>query len=317
MVDRAEPLELPGGARFAFTILDDTDVATVENVRPIYRLLDSLGMRATKTVWPLRWDGVQSIFDGSQTLEDPEYLEFARDLQTRGFEIASHGAAMESSPRARTELAIARFHEAFGHDARVYVNHSHNQENIYWGADRFDSPILRRLYALASGKSRAESNGHVVSTPYWWGDLCQARHEYVRNLTFREPNIMRVNPSMPYRDPRRPFGRWWFSTSDADDRDAFVRLLNASARQRLATDGGVCIVSTHFGKRFTSGGSVHPDVIAVLSDLSRLDGWFPTVSQLLDWLRTRRASELLPPAEWRRMQWLWALEQARIRLTRG
>jgi hypothetical protein len=139
------PPEYPGGASFAFTILDDTDVATVENVRPIYRLLESLGMRTTKTVWPLKWAGAASIFAGSQTLEDPEYLEFTRDLQRRGFEIASHGATMESSPRERTELALARFREAFGHDARVYVNHSSNQENIYWGAERLDSPLLRRL----------------------------------------------------------------------------------------------------------------------------------------------------------------------------
>ena len=46
-------VQFPGGARFAFTVMDDTDVATVENVRPIYRLLDSLGMRTTKTVWPM------------------------------------------------------------------------------------------------------------------------------------------------------------------------------------------------------------------------------------------------------------------------
>src|SRR6185436_5946929 len=43
----------PGGARFAFTVMDDTDVATVENIRPIYRLFESLGMRTTKTVWPV------------------------------------------------------------------------------------------------------------------------------------------------------------------------------------------------------------------------------------------------------------------------
>ena len=43
------PFEFPNGKRFAFTILDDTDVATLANVRPIYRLLEEVGMRTTKT----------------------------------------------------------------------------------------------------------------------------------------------------------------------------------------------------------------------------------------------------------------------------
>ena len=46
-------LDFPEGRKFAFTILDDTDDATVENVRPVYDLLTELGFRTTKTVWPL------------------------------------------------------------------------------------------------------------------------------------------------------------------------------------------------------------------------------------------------------------------------
>jgi hypothetical protein len=122
---------------------------------------------------------------------------------------------------------------------------------------------------------------------------------------------------MPYRDPRRPFGRWWFSTTDADNNASFVRLLHSGARQRLAADRGVCIVSTHLGKQFARGGQVDPAVTTVLEDLLRLGGWFPTVSELLDWLRAQRTSELVPPGEWRRMQWRWALDQATVRLKAG
>jgi len=35
-------LEFPYGKRFAFTVLDDTDVATVQNVAPVYALLERL-----------------------------------------------------------------------------------------------------------------------------------------------------------------------------------------------------------------------------------------------------------------------------------
>ena len=45
--------EFPGNKRFAFTIIDDTDDGTVANLTPVYRLLEELGMGATKTVWPM------------------------------------------------------------------------------------------------------------------------------------------------------------------------------------------------------------------------------------------------------------------------
>jgi hypothetical protein len=41
----------PNGKSFAFTIVDDTDEATVNNVKPIYDLLYELGFKTTKTVW--------------------------------------------------------------------------------------------------------------------------------------------------------------------------------------------------------------------------------------------------------------------------
>ena len=51
----------PNNKKFAFTILDDTDLSTVENVGPVYRLLAELDMRTTKSVWPLG-----SVSDGPQ-----------------------------------------------------------------------------------------------------------------------------------------------------------------------------------------------------------------------------------------------------------
>ena len=43
-------IEFPGDRRFAFTILDDTDDSTLENVRPVYERLRDLGFRTT-TPW--------------------------------------------------------------------------------------------------------------------------------------------------------------------------------------------------------------------------------------------------------------------------
>lgn len=303
-------LAYPNGKRFAFTVIDDTDVATVANVAPVYRLLEALGMRVTKTVWPLACpERERSNFASSQTLEDVEYRAFVVDLQRRGFEIASHGATMESSDRARTRRALERFRDAFGAYPRVHANHAYNRENLYWGTARLDDPVLRLLYGPLNGMPRDHYLGHVAGSPYWWGDLCAEHITYVRNLTYSEPNLARINPSMPYHDPSRPLVRLWFSACDAEDVEEFGELFRPDRLDRLERDGGFCILATHFGKGYAASGAVHPVARRRFEDLARRPGWFPTVGELLDWLRQGeggRGSETLPAGEWRRMQWRWA-----------
>lgn len=298
--------QFPGGARFAFTVIDDTDVATVENVQPVYRMLESLGMRTTKTVWPLRCEEGSRNFSLSETMDDPHYHDFVVDLHARGFEIAFHGATMETSTRERTARALDRFRGVFGAPPRVHANHSFNRDNLYWGVGRLDDPILRLAHRLVYRQGRGFYQGHCPGSPYWWGDLCREQIEYVRNLTFSEINLLRVNPSMPYRDPGRPYVRWWFSATDAEDVDEFNQLLQPERQRQLEAEGGVCIIATHFGKGFGGGGTAHPETRRLLELLAARNGWFPPVGELLDWLRARHQSDGLPSREWRRMQWRWA-----------
>ena len=301
----------PDGKRFAFTVIDDTDVATLENVRPIYRLFEELGMRTTKTVWPVACPEGSKNFSLSETLEDPAYREFVVDLARRGFEITWHGATMESSRRERTEAALERFHGLFGHHPRIHVNHSYNRENLYWGGNRFDFPLLRVLFGRLAGLGPDHFQGHVEGSPWWWGDLAREHITYGRNLTFNEINLLRINPSMPYRDPRRPLVEWWFSGSDAEGVHEFNELLRPENQERLEAEGGLCIVATHLGKGFAGPEGVHPLTRERLEMLARRPGWFPTVGELLDWLRDRRTAERLPRAEWRRMQYQWAVDLVR------
>ena len=299
-------LQFPGGARFAFTVMDDTDVATVENVQPMYGLLESLGMRTTKTVWPVGCEEGSRDFSLSETMDDPNYRDFVLDLHARGFEIAFHGATMETSARERTARALERFRCVFGTPPRVHANHAFNRDNLYWGAARLDDSALRLLYRIAFRQAPDFFQGHCPGSPYWWGDLCVEQIEYVRNLTFSEINLLRVNPSMPYRDPIRPCVRWWFSAADAEGVDEFNALLRPENQGRLEAEGGVCIVATHFGKGFARHGKPHPETQRLLESLAGRNGWFPPVVELLDWLRARRDTDTLPAREWRRMQWRWA-----------
>ena len=64
-------IQWPEGKDFAFTIFDDTDLATLENVNEVYSLLSDYGFRTTKSVWPLKGDKKQKI--GGTTCEDPKY----------------------------------------------------------------------------------------------------------------------------------------------------------------------------------------------------------------------------------------------------
>jgi hypothetical protein len=313
--------EFPNGKRFAFTIIDDTDVATVANVKPVYDLLHELGFRTTKTVWPVGCPEGSPDFSSSQTLEDADYRDFALDLERRGFEVTWHGATMESSPRARTIDALERFHEIFGAYPRIHVNHALNRENVYWGVERLDSSILRALAGRFTGVPAEYYTGHNEDSPFWWGDLCAKHVVYARNLTTNDINTARFNPSMPYRDPARPLIPWWFSASDAEGVREFNELIHPHRQERLQREGGFCVVATHLGKDFVRNGVVNPVTRTRLEELSRRPGWFPTSGRLLDWLRVRRESApgstgLLPPSEWRRMQWRFAIDLASRKLRR-
>jgi len=87
-------------------------------------------------------------------------------------------------------------------------------------------------------------------------------------------------------------------------------LLCPAQQERLEHERGFTIVATHFAKGYARDGRVHPGVRDCLERLARRPGWFPTVSELLDYLHAQRKSEELPKAEWRRMQWRWALDLA-------
>jgi hypothetical protein len=314
-----EPLVFPNGRRFAFTIMDDTDVATVANVEPIYRLLADLGMKTTKTVWPVDCPEGSKNYSSSSTLEDPEYLEFVLDLERMGFEIAYHGATMESSRRDRTARAIDKFASLLQRQPRVYANHGHNRENLYWGADRIDIAPLKSLYRRLSGQTLDRYQGHWPGSPWWWGDIASVHISYIRNLTFNEIDLRRVNPTMPYRDPRRNLVPWWFSASDAEDVTAFNSLLRVQNQERLERQGGICIVATHLAKGFVADGAVTPATECLLRRLAGRPGWFVPVGTLLDWLVEHGVAGPLPPSEWRRMQWRWFADvvarQIRFRLT--
>jgi hypothetical protein len=280
----SQPLiAFPDGKKFAFSIFDDTDVATLEYIRPIYELLDRLGFRTTKSVWPLPYQG-SSEYEGSATLDDSEYARYVRHLQERGFEIAFHGARMESSERAEIHRAFEVYRQNLGSYPTAYAAHGHNCDNLYWGADRFRFRFWRWLYAAAGGRHEQRGEGHRKESRYYWGDLAQQHLRYVRSFTYDELNLWKITTAIPYRTAGTPGVNAFFPSTFADNVEEFIELLSPTRQTQLEREGGLAIVGTHFGKGFLRDGRVHPQIVELLTQLSRRQGWFPPVSTLLDYV---------------------------------
>jgi hypothetical protein len=295
--------KFPGNKRFAFTVFDDTDFSTVENVGPVYRFLSELGMRTTKSVWVLpKMPGAEI---GGGTLYDRDYLRWVQKLD--GFEIALHNVRSGDAPRDLAERGFREFEDLLGFRPRTHANHLSNRENIYWGAARFSYRLPRTIYNLANRLRHMDwYQGHVPGSEYFWGDICKERIDYVRNFVVPEINLDRVNPSMPYHASAHPFVNFWFSSCEGGSVESFCETLSEANQDRLEAEGGVCIMYTHFGSSFWSDGKLHPKFERLMRRLAKKDGWFVPVSTLLDHLRlTRNHNGTIPPEELAQLERGW------------
>jgi len=293
----------PGGKDFAFTVFDDADSQTLANGRPVYELLAELGLRTTKSVWPVRGPGVPS--DGGETCDEPHYLRWVRELQQTGFEIGFHMATSHTSSREQTIAALDRFAEHFGAFPTSMANHYNCDENIFFGADRVSGP-RRAVYGMLTGfRNHGRFRGHVPDQPLFWGDVCRERIKYVRNFVFGDIDTLAACPFMPYHDPDRPLVNYWFASSEGAVVETFNERLDEASQDRLEARGGACIMYAHFGLGFCRNGAVEPRFARRLRRLARKNGWFVPVATLLDHLLARRGRTEITAAERARLEWRW------------
>jgi hypothetical protein len=300
----------PDGKTFAFTIMDDTDRAYLDAVKPFYDALAGYGLRTTKTVWALE-SAPDDPFRGD-SLQIPAYRQWVLQLQAAGFEIAWHGARSGGTDRAAHGEALEDFREILGGYPRTYANHALNPECIYWGEERFDAPLVRELFRRFSGRKRFL--GSTPGTQYNWEDLCAQTLQYVRGFNFDDTVTSRKDPWMPYHDPRRPAALRWFSASDGSDVERFVRLLAPTRVDALESSGGCCIVYAHVADGFVKHGKVDDRVVRILEDLASRPGWYVPVNAVLDRIEKQRGECVITTAQHRRLEWRWAGYQVRRRL---
>jgi hypothetical protein len=277
-------ISFPGGRRFAFTIVDDTDQTYLRTIVPIYDAMQRRGIRTTKTVWVLPGGDTGRPVDCGHTLADTAYRHWIEELRASGFEIALHGVRGGTSRRDDILRAFETYHVILGEFPAMHINHSQNLDNLYWGEHRWTFAPYRFLHQAVIA---SEFSGHAPNSPFFWGDIAAERIRYVRSFTFREPNLLNVVPGTPYHLDEKPFVNYWFPGADGGNMDKFEELLSSENLDRLEREGGVVIVYAHLGAgSFSSDdGQVNPRFLERIADISSRNGWFVPATAALDHLR--------------------------------
>lgn len=275
----------PHPYRAGFCITDDTDAATLENVRLVYDFLASIGLKASKTVWaftPAEPCGVPALPESMLrgiTLEDRDYLAYCEGLAERGFEICLHGASAGNNRRDRTARALSFVAKRFDRPG-TYICHSKNAENIYWHEKVAPRGPAQWMLGLAS---RYRCSGESPSSPYFWGDLCLEHVAHIRLFRTRNVNTLAENPSMPYHDPEKPYVRSWFGAT----KRSFHDCTSEAAIAQLRAEHGLCVLYQYMHRYADeANGSVHAQF---REDAERLmaagDIWVETTSRVMERLR--------------------------------
>jgi hypothetical protein len=301
-------IKWPDGKRFAFTIFDDTDAATLQDVAAVYSFLADCGMRTTKSAWPVRGDPKRGIGAGA-TCEDLDYLKCLLHLQSQGFEIAWHNATWHGLPRQNTIAAMNLFASHFGHDPVTAADHALGSDAMYAAEHQLTGTRALLYTALTRFRHWRKCRGHIEGDACFWGDECKQRIKYYRHFAYREANVLKVCPFMPFHDPRRPYVNYWFVASGGG--------LSEQDQDRLEEAGGACVMSAHLAPSSCEDGVLRPRFKALLTRLSRKSGWFVPVRTLLDFLLERNGHHDITGAERRGLERAWLREQisARIRHT--
>lgn len=310
-------MQWPDGKRFAFSVFDDTDNATIQNVKPVYDLLKELGVHTTKSVWVYPPRGK---FKGS-CLQDTDYLKWVLVLQSEGFEIALHNVGDGKFFREEIITGLESFQKLLGQYPRCHSNHVSNPDNIHWLRDRFEFPLsqIYSAYYLLKHGHAAISEGSDARSPHFWGDIAKRHIRYIRNHTFNGINTLRYDAKMPYRVRRKEaFSNLWFSSSDGHTVEEMNRLLRPEQINDLEREGGACIVYTHFASGFVDAkGKLDPVFKRQMEYLASKQGWFVPVSPLLDHLAEGRSDD--DPGRFYRMRQdlVWLSERILKRLRSG
>nr|NIM01218.1 hypothetical protein [Acidobacteriota bacterium]NIM60443.1 hypothetical protein [Acidobacteriota bacterium]NIO59661.1 hypothetical protein [Acidobacteriota bacterium]NIQ30755.1 hypothetical protein [Acidobacteriota bacterium]NIQ84380.1 hypothetical protein [Acidobacteriota bacterium] len=99
----------------------------------------------------------------------------------------------------------------------------------------------------------------------------------------------------------------WFASAEGASAEPLVRTLSRANVERLAEEGGACIIYTHLGEDCWSESKLHAGFVEAMTRLSKMNGWFVPVYQLLDYVVEKKGIHTLTPSQRRSLEraWLW------------
>lgn len=279
---------------FYFTIIDDTDDATLENIKPIYDLLYEKKIFITKTVWVYPPRDVQSTGD---SLQRKEYLEFIREIKRKGFEIGLHNVGSGDYSRDEIIDGLEEFKEKLGDYPTIHINHSYNKDSVYGGYKRFNHPnkwLVKKMYPQYAGMFQGEER----DSKYFWGDKHKEIIRFSRNHEFYGINTGRYDPYMPYIDTKRnEYANYWYSATFAPNPWVYNKVVTPQSIDLLERENGICILFSHLGY-FMKNGKIDDGFKRSIDILSKKkNGVYLPVSSILYKVvedRKKKNKELYP-----------------------
>jgi hypothetical protein len=230
-------------------------------------------------------NSVKNIYSGA-TILDKTYCKYVLTLKKQGFEIALHNVSGGNNYRKEILKGLKVYYDVFGEMPKINTFHEKNKENLYCGKYKLDIKLLRFIEAKFIN---SQYEGHFIDSVFFWGDIYKEFIKYTR-LPFhniKNINTLKLNPSMPFYDNRRPYVNYWFASTDAADLSNFIKLLSDKNLSKLKKENGACIIYTHFSKGFAKKPGkkyiAEKKFVDILKNLSRYnDLWLPTASEMLD-----------------------------------
>lgn len=271
---------IPAEFDFAFLVVDDTDCARLPEIAEVYDVLYKNGLKTNKTIWvyPPR-DEPKNFGD---TLSDPNYLEWVKTLQNRGFEIGLHNVGSGSFNRDEILNGLELFKNTLGSYPEIHVNHSYNPDNIYSGEERFGrvfSAILKRLYPNYKG-----FQGNQPGSKHFWGDVHKKHIRFSRNVELPGLDIGKYVSQVPFLyKNKKEYSNYWYPVTFAPNPWMWNKMVNPKSIEKLKRNRGAAIVYTHFGYYHMEHGSIDPNFVKSVDYLGNQNGWYVTLSEFMDY----------------------------------
>ena len=89
----------------------------------------------------------------------------------------------------------------------------------------------------------------------------------------------------------------------------FNKCISDENQDRLEKEGGACIMYTHFADGFCQNGKLSEKFKKQMKRLSKKNGWFVSVSTLLDFLKKENKTQVINTKQRTALEWKWLFDK--------